>query len=264
MNDESPPGGEVERLLDHPLISERYFFPRESVLASPTWIEVEGARLACAWGGPEDGPHPPPGAVLLHFHGNGEVVSDWLDDFGPALEKAGFTPFFAEYRGYGESTGRPMLDTMLDDALTVLDSLGVPPERVVVYGRSVGSLYAIHVAANRPVAGLVIESGIADLGQRLSLRLQPSDLGVGDEEFYETLDSRFDHRAKLATVKCRVLVLHTIHDHMVNVAHAHKLASWAKGSKLVEFAKGDHNSIMAHNVGPILEELARLRARLPF
>ncbi len=36
-------------LLDHPLISQRYFFPRTGDFPDPFWIECEGARLACSF-----------------------------------------------------------------------------------------------------------------------------------------------------------------------------------------------------------------------
>lgn len=241
------------RLLDHPVISERYFFPRYAPLEDPVWVEVPDARLACARA---DGPPP----VLLHFHGNGEVVADWVDDFGPALQQVGYTPFFAEYRGYGGSSGRPLLDTMLDDALAVADAVGVPFEQMVVYGRSVGSLYALHVAANRPVAGLVLESGISDVGQRLAIRLEPRELGATQDQFHDALKARFDHHAKLAQTRCPVLILHTTHDHMVDVLHARTMAQWAGArGRLVELPQGDHNTIFAYNAAQVLAELAAFR-----
>ncbi len=256
----------TERLLDHPEIGRRYFFPQPIPPNQPVWVEVDGpppARLACTAPTPADGEPP----LLLHFHGNGEVVAHW-DDFGRALSTVGFAPFFAEYRGYGASTGRPMLDTMLDDALATADAAaahtGIPLERCVVYGRSVGSIYALHVAAHRPVRGLVIESGIADVGQRLRLRLSPeADLQVSDTAFEQALSERFDHQLKLAKADCDVLILHTTGDHIVSVDHARQLAGWAGSrAELVEFDRGNHNTIFAHNAGEILEHLVQFRDRI--
>jgi len=57
-------------LLDHPLISERYFFPRADSLDEPFRVETNGIELLC---------HRTAGnPMLVHFHGNGEVVSDWV------------------------------------------------------------------------------------------------------------------------------------------------------------------------------------------
>lgn len=245
----------MARLLDHPVISERYFFPRPARLPGAVRVMcADGTELGCLRTVPRE---PTDARWLLHFHGNGEVVPDWID-LARALATAGIPSFFAEYRGYGASTGSPALDTMLDDALTVADhaAAGVPWERMVVYGRSVGSLFALHVAANRPVGGLILESGIADLLERLAIRLAPEELGVDAATLRAAVDARFDHRAKLAQVTCPVRVLHTTHDHMVDVSHAHRLASWAgSNGRLVEFPHGDHNSIFAHNAAAILEEI---------
>ena len=66
--------------------------------------------------------------------GNGEVVADYVPEFADAFASIGFDTFFAEYRGYGGSTGTPGLVRMLDDVAPILDSLGVPEDRLVLYG----------------------------------------------------------------------------------------------------------------------------------
>jgi fermentation-respiration switch protein FrsA (DUF1100 family) len=96
-------------LLDHPLISERYFFPRRERIASPFLVETGDATLACAFR--KVAPDAP---TLVHFHGNGEVVGDW-EDFARWLGTLGWNVLLAEYRGYGTSTGTRRLGKMLDD-----------------------------------------------------------------------------------------------------------------------------------------------------
>lgn len=249
----------ADRLLDHPVISERYFFPRREPLPGATRVVLDGGEeLACHRAGA--GPRCP---WVLHFHGNGEIVADWIE-LAEVLVEAGVGAFLAEYRGYGGSSGRPALDALLDDALVVADhaATGVPWERLVVYGRSIGSLAALHVAANRPVGGLILESGIADLLERLEIRLHPSELGVDAPTLRAAVSARFDHEAKLAATRCPVVVLHTTHDHLVHVSHAHRLAAWAGArGRLVEYPRGDHNSIFAHNGAAIVEEIVALARR---
>lgn len=231
-------------IVDHPIIAERYFFPRKDVpTAGEPWaIDVPGATLA----GARVGRHG--GRALLHFHGNGEVVADWVGDFADAFEEAGIDAFFAEYRGYGGSTGRPAMGAMLDDALASIDATGVRPEDVVVYGRSVGSIFALHVAAHRPVRALVLESGIADVYERIALRIHADELGVSDAELRQAIGERFDHRAKLNATRCPVLVLHTQHDGMVEKHHAEQLKEWSGDrGELVLFGLGNHNTIHAFN-----------------
>lgn len=242
-------------LLDHPVVTERYFFPRtDTPTAGEPWaVSVPGATLAGARVGSNGR------RALLHFHGNGEVVADWVGDFADAIEAAGVDAFFAEYRGYGGSTGRPAMATMLDDALVTFDAVGRDPQDVVVYGRSVGSLFALHVAAHRPVRALVLESGIADVYERIALRLDASDLGVTEEQLRRAVAERFDHRAKMSATRCPVLVVHTRHDGMVEEDHAERLAEWAgPRAELVLFARGNHNSIHMFNGDEIVKRVIHL------
>lgn len=232
-------------MLDHPLLSGRYFLPRRVPLPGACWVELPGGdRLACHRSGP-----PGEGGVLLHFHGNGEVVADNLA-LVPHLAALGPSVFLAEYRGYGASTGTPRLGAMLDDTEAIFQAVGAPESRVVVYGRSVGSLYALEVAARHPgIAGLVLESGIADVLERLLLRADPAELGATREQLAAAVAGRLDHRAKLGAYRGPLLILHAAHDHLVDVTHAERNHAWSSSpvKRLVVLPRGDHNSILGEN-----------------
>jgi pimeloyl-ACP methyl ester carboxylesterase len=153
-------------LLDHPLISQRYLFPRSARPRSRLDVDAGEASLACALHRSAS-----EGRTVVHFHGNGEVVADWQDGFPEVIGRMGWDLLLAEYRGYGASTGKPQLGRMLDDVAAVLRAAG-RPETLVVFGRSVGSLFALEAVARCPtVAGLVLESAIADPLERLLLRV---------------------------------------------------------------------------------------------
>jgi len=245
-------------LLDHPLIAERYFFPRRDPPRSRLDVEAGDAVLACALHRAD-----PEGHTVVHFHGNGEVVADWQEGFPQALGRMGWDLLLAEFRGYGGSTGEPLLGRMLDDVESVLRVAG-PPGKLVVFGRSVGSLFALEAVARRPgVAGLVLESGIADPLERLSLRVQARELGVSRAAFESAVAGRLDQRAKLAGYRGPVLVLHTRHDGLVDVSHAERLAAWAGGPATLRiFEEGDHNSILAANQAAYLEAVGTFLARV--
>ncbi len=240
-------------ILDHPVVTERYFFPRRVPIRDPFVVKagvdfLHGFRLA---------PHRD-APTLLSFHGHGQVVADWID-WAHQIADRGLNVVLAEYRGYGGSTGTPGLAAMLDDALAFADQIEVPPSDLVVYGRSIGSLYALHVAAHRPVRGLVLESGIAELRDRLLIRLEPAELGVTDEAFDAALDEHFDHRKKLAAYRGPVLILHAEGDHLVAPDHARTFAAWAGDrGQLHIFDQGDHNSIHLYNGEAILDRVVAL------
>src|SRR5512140_2788776 len=131
-------------LLDHPLIGERYFYPRPAPPRSRLDVDAGDAVLACALHRAD-----PEGHTVVHFHGNGEVVADWQGGFEDAVRGMGWDLLLAEFRGYGGSSGEPRLGRMLDDVEAVMRAAG-PPERLVVFGRSVGSLFALEAVARFP------------------------------------------------------------------------------------------------------------------
>ncbi|WP_027716785.1 alpha/beta hydrolase [Desulfuromonas sp. TF] len=240
-------------LLDHPLITQRYFFPRPSALADPLWVDAGDVRLACHL-------HQVEGAArtLVLFPGNGEIVDDYLGDFVELIGRMGCSTFLVGYRGYGRSQGQPQLGRMLADVDSIVRVAG-DPRRLIFFGRSVGSIFAIEAAARFPeAAGLVLESGIADVLERLLLRVDPEELGASPEALAGAVAERLDHRRKLARFPGPVLVMHTRHDGLVDVSHGERLYRWAAGKKQMEvFPRGDHNSIMAVNAREYFDLLER-------
>jgi pimeloyl-ACP methyl ester carboxylesterase len=138
---------------------------------------------------------------------------------------------------------------MLDDVERIIDSLGVPDGQVVLFGRSIGSLYALHGVFRRPqLAGLILESGISDISERFFMRVQPEELGVSREALVRALKTHFDYARKLSVFQGRTLILHTQHDELVPVHHAERLHAAAPEPKQLHiFARGGHNDVFMWN-----------------
>jgi fermentation-respiration switch protein FrsA (DUF1100 family) len=236
---------DTSTVLDHAIIAARYFYPRPAVVDQPYWVEAaDGSRLACYYRSAAAD-----AKTVIYFHGNGEVVSDYLPDFPEWLAHSGYNCLMAEYRGYGMSTGRPALAGMLDDVERIIDSLGVPDHRVVLFGRSIGSLYALHGVLRRPqLAGLILESGISEISERFFTRVQPQELGMSREALLSELNTHFDYARKLSAFQGRTLILHTQRDELVPVHHAERLYAAAPEPKQLEiFERGGHNDIFMWN-----------------
>jgi len=230
-------------ILDHPTLSRRYFSPRPEAPADIFWIECTEARLACAYVAPY-----PAGLTLVHFHGNGEVVADFLPELAADLPALGVNVLFVEYRGYGASSGEPGLARLLDDVPFVVKSLPVPPSQLVAFGRSVGSLYAIELVHCFPeAAGLIIESGIADPLERILMRVRPEDLESTASQLAAEVRACLDPKAKLNAYTGPVLVLHAKEDTMVDPSHAIRNAGYARRGTLRLLPEGDHNNIFEEN-----------------
>ncbi len=243
----------ADHLLNHPLITARYFFPRPGFCPDPFWVDCGDASLACFYQGVA-----PEAATLVHFHGNGEIVDDYLGDFVELIAEMGCNCLLVEYRGYGRSNGAPELGKMLADVSRVIEALGVPQEQLVLFGRSLGSIFALEAAERFPrAAGLVLESGIADVLERLLLRVEPRELGVSAKELTEAVGRCCDHRQKLASFLGPVLVLHARGDSLVDISHGERLYQWAVGPKRqLFFPRGDHNDVMYVNAREYFQALA--------
>ena len=203
--------------------------------------------------------------TLLHFHGNGETIADYVDADFHEFRRLGVNVVFVEYRGYGDSTGEPTLVEMLGDGEAVVEALGLSFDRIIAFGRSIGSLYAIELASRRPnTAGLVIESGIADPAERFLTYADLDGTGVTEDQVRAEVSRHFDHEQKLQDYRNPVLILHTEHDGLIDISHAERNYQWSASAekKLIRFGLGDHNSIMALNRAEYFRAVREFAARI--
>jgi pimeloyl-ACP methyl ester carboxylesterase len=230
--------------LDHPALSSRLFYPWPNRFEDPFYVAGKGGRLGCYY----DRKFPE-GLTVVHFHGNGETVGDYLGDFRTRINGLGVNLLLAEYRGYGMSEGKPALTAMLEDIPAIVAASGADPARIIFVGRSIGSLYAVHAASVYPrAAGLVLESAIADPLESVLERVETWQVGVSPERLRVEFERVFNQQKKLAAFSGRTLVMHTLNDDLVDVSHARRLYSWANHPKeLVIFDRGNHNNIMEIN-----------------
>jgi pimeloyl-ACP methyl ester carboxylesterase len=248
----------MEPLYDRQEISRSYFFPQPGG-ALPSWEGAGPVKLALPDGTALGGfwCHGATGRpTLLYLHGNGECIAHQLHHWPDWARGCRANIFFCDYPGYATSDGQPSLTGCCQTALAALDHLLAQPADqvpwVVLMGRSVGSIFALHAAAARPdarVRGLALESGIADLKPRLAMRVPYELVGIPRAEIEAQLDRDFDHRAKIQSLNYPVLILHTHHDGLVPAENSELLARWAgpRLHRLVLFDRGDHNSIQWEN-----------------
>lgn len=238
-------------ILDQPAISGAYLFPQPRSVSDPFWVEVDGTELACYRQIVD-----PQNFTLIHFHGNGEAVADYVPDMAILFAKMGLNSLFVEYREYGGSSGQAHLVAMLGDGEAALESADLEPEKVIVFGRSIGSLYAIELAARQPgIAGLIIESGIADPSERFLAYADLESAGLQKADVMAEVGHQFNHRTKLSGFENPLLILHTENDGLIDISHAERNYEWAGSidKKLVRFPYGNHNTILPANAKEYLD-----------
>lgn len=192
---------------------------RDFMLAIPSGqgyqvIETEtadGLKLRHLWAAPERSD----ASVFLVFHGNAGNVSHRPSKFA-FLSDSGVGLLLTEYRGFGGNPGSPDEKGLYADARSVLDWLadeGISPDRVVLYGESLGSGVATKMAAElsaqgTPPLALVLEApftSVPAVAQRRFWWLPATWL---------TLD-RFDNLSRIADVGTEILILHGTADRVV-------------------------------------------------
>lgn len=221
-------------------ISAGMIFPRPPLKYAPgpdivTLTAPDGTRLATRhW--------PNPGAkyTILYLHGNYEDLGS-LADYVPQFLQAGYAVFAFDYRRYGLSEGTPDETNLYADTRLAYDHvrqhLGVPAERILVFGYSLGGAPAIDLALHRPVAGLVLQGAFVS-AYRVMTRIP---LFPGD---------KLVNLRKAAHVTCPVLVIHGTDDRTVPCWHGEALYAAVKAPKQSLFIGGGPHAGLADFAGP--------------
>jgi fermentation-respiration switch protein FrsA (DUF1100 family) len=187
---------------------------------------------------------PPPAGrpVIVYYHGNGGHLG-YRDGRPARFHAAGYGALFPEYRGYGGNPGRPTEDGLYTDARAALDFVaaqGIAPERIVLFGESLGTGIAVRMASERPVGAVVLEapySSIADVAQS-HYPIVPVRLLLKD---------RFDAMARIGQVHAPILVLLGGRDVIVPARFGRRLYDAANQPKTVwEAPDGGHEDLPDH------------------
>lgn len=184
-------------------------------------------------------PHARPRNVVLFACGNGGNMSYWADYFKTLQHQLDATVLGFNYRGYGLSEGSPSEAGVLDDARSARRWLagrsGVPEERVVLIGRSLGGGVVVDLAQDGCRA-LVVESSFTSLPD-VAARIYPF-LPVR-----WVMRTRFDSLRKIAAYDGPLFVSHGDADELVPHAMGRALfeSAPAKKKHFFNIADGGHN-----------------------
>lgn len=156
-----------------------------------------------------------------------------------ALAAEGFAVLLVDYRGYGGNPGRPTEAGLARDIRAAHDHLvetkGVPPDRIIYFGESLGTGVVTELATERPPAGLVLRSPFTDLAA----------VGATHYPFLPVrmlLWDRYPVAAHVAGIRVPIAVVYGGRDSIVPPEQSRRVAESAAGPvHLVEIAGADHN-----------------------
>lgn len=179
-----------------------------------------------------------PAPLVIYFGGNAEEVS-WL--VSAAERFAGWSLLLVNYRGYGDSEGRPGEKALFEDALRVYDYANrradVIPGRIVAMGRSLGSGVAVYLAANRPLRGVILVSPYDSMVEVAKHHYPFLPISL-------LLRHRFDSLSRAPLIDAPLLCLIASEDRIVPPERSRILFDAWRGRKtLHQIARADHDRI---------------------
>ena len=188
--------------------------------------------------------HVPPQSgrsVVLLFHGAGDVLARRAGRF-QALTADGTGLVALSYRGYGGSTGLPSEPGVLLDAAAAYEFAAAryAPERIVLWGISLGTGAAVAIAAERPIGKLILEASYTSTVDVAAsfMPLVPVRTLMKDQ---------FRSDERIGRVTAPLLMLHGERDRTVSVRFGERLFALAREPKrFVRFPKGGHNNLDQH------------------
>ncbi len=224
-----------------PVLDRLIFVPDPAVGVPPPGVEerwittADGLRLHSWYASA-----PAPTASVIWSHGNGGNIAGRADVL-LALAAQGLSVLAYDYRGYGRSEGRPNEAGVYLDAEAAYDSeraRGVPPERIIAFGESLGGAVSIHLATVRPCAGVAVVATFTRLRDVARYHYGGLAVLVGD---------RFDSLARVGTLGVPLLVAHGDQDEIVPYALGERLfAAAPEPKRFVSVPGAAHNDVFAH------------------
>lgn len=175
--------------------------------------------------------------IVLYNHGNTGTLERWKE-VAPDFIKHNYDVLIYDYRQYGKSTGKLSEKNLLNDALYIFDELAKEygEDKIIIYGRSLGTGIAAHTASERNAKALVLETPYFSL------------LDHGREEYIWVPAFLLHYKLRtdlfLPKVTAPVYIFHGTDDELIKYKSAAKLKSLLKpGDEFITIDGGKHSGL---------------------
>lgn len=195
--------------------------------------------------------------VILFFHGNGGNISHRTGKAAYFIE-SGYGVYLAEYRGYGGNPGKPSEAGLYKDARAAAKFLmeqGISPQRIIVYGESIGTGPAIEISREIQPYQLILEAPFSSI------------LAIARQVYYWMpvdfiLKDKFDNMPKIKDIKSPLLIVHGDEDGTVPISLTKELYEAANHPKeFITINGAGHNDLYEHHAGHVILERLTKRAK---
>lgn len=218
-------------------------------------LQTADGQTLSAWYVPAD----PNSRTVLFCHGNAGNNSHRLDTLKMFYEM-GLNCLIVDYRGYGQSTGKPTEEGTVTDIKTgwnwLIEDKGLSPEQIIIFGRSLGGSVAAIIAQQVNPGGVVLESTFTSF----------NDIGAHYYPFLPVrLFTQYDYNTLDAVkeIRCPTMVIHSPDDEIVPYKFGLEIYKAAPDPKRFAELKGTHNEGFYDNSGMYYEMWSSWLENLP-
>lgn len=223
--------------------SHLVYFPEKQIGNTPEAIGLDYTAVNIATGDGETlhgwwVPVADAKGTVLFFYGNAGNISHRID-YLAMFKQLGYNTLLFDYRGYGQSSGTPSESGTYLDAQAawryLIEIQGIAPERIVLFGESLGGAVAAWLAAREKPGLLALVSTLTSA----------PDLAA---EIYPFLPvrwiSRFDYNTLefLQSITCPVFIAHSPQDEIIPYRHGQRLFQATSEPKQFLPLQGTHNT----------------------
>ncbi len=180
--------------------------------------------------------------VVLYFHGNRTNINRYAVH-APLFTKNGYEVWMMDYPGYGKSTGKRTEKILYADALTMykMANSRFPTEKIIIYGKSIGTGIAAQLASVRDCKKLILETpyySMDALAKRYFFMFPIVPMSKYALPTYEYLEY----------VKSPVTLFHGTDDGVIPYKHARWLREKKQTIELITIEGGSHNNLASYPV----------------
>ena len=178
--------------------------------------------------------------VVVYFHGNGATLNGGIAKIN-VFREAGYGVLWAEYRGYAGNKGSPSEAALISDAKKYMNWLieykKINPERIVLFGESLGTGVAVQMAAQYPVRVVILESAYTSTVEVAKQTYWMFPVGLLMTDRYRSVDH-------IKNINAPLLFLHAPNDSVIPLKIGRRLYSKANEPKnFIEIEGANHNNL---------------------
>jgi len=220
------------------------YLPNSSMTSTPesmhlsfeeVWLTSSGGKKIHAWFVPCKNGR----GTAVFCHGNAGNMENRLGML-PFFQKFRLSVLLFDYQGYGKSEGSPSEANTCQDAEAawryLTETRTIPPDRIVVWGRSLGTGVAVDLASRHAPGGLVVEAAFTSIPD-VAADIYPFWLPVR-----LLCRTRFDSASKVPAIACPKLFIHSPDDEIIPITLGRRLFDLAPKPRRFVTIRGDHNN----------------------